>query len=233
MAAWRAGVGFTVTAGALVVMTAPVSAHVSIDPDEAVAGESARVVFRVPNESDSAATTELEVHFPEDTPIPSVRTGVMPGWSVEVERTTLDQPIEGNHGEQISEVVSVVTWTADDDGAAIQPGQYGEFPIQIGPLPDVEELFFRTLQTYDDGEIARWIELPANGTEPEFPAPSLRLTGAAPETAEPTQAAAAEDDSSGDSGGAPVWLAVAGLLAGLAGLALGGVAFSRTSRSAG
>jgi periplasmic copper chaperone A len=235
MSAWRAAAGLTFTAGVLAVVAAPASAHVSISPDQAVPGETAHVVFRVPNESDSAATTELEVHFPEEAPIPSIRTGVVPGWTAEVQRTTLDQPIAGHHGEQISEVVSVVTWTADDQESAIQPGEYGEFPAEIGPMPDAEEVFFRTLQTYSDGEISRWIELPANGTEPAFPAPSLRLTGAETATGEPTPdaASAPEDGSSEDSGGATVWLALAGLLAGLAGLALGGVAFIRTRQGAG
>lgn len=233
MSWWRPAAAFTIVAGGLVV-AAPASAHVTISPDQAAPGESAHVVFRVPNESDDAVTTELEVHFPEETPIPSVRTGQVPGWSVAVERTTLDQPIEGHHGEQITEVVSVVTWTADSEDAGIQPGQYGEFPAEIGPLPEAEELFFRTLQTYSDGTVSRWIELPANGTEPEFPAPSLRLTAGESEGTEPApEAAAPGEDSSDDSGGAAIWLALAGLLAGLGGLALGGVAFVRTRQRTG
>jgi uncharacterized protein YcnI len=232
--AWRATVGLTATAGVLAVIAAPASAHVTITPGEATPGESVHVTFLVPNESDDAVTTELEVHFPEETPIPSVRTGQVPGWTVAVETATLDQPIEGHHGEQITEVVSVVTWTADSEDAGVQPGQYGEFPAEIGPLPEAEELFFRALQTYDDGTISRWIEEPTNGTEPEFPAPSLRLTAGESEGGESTPEAAAPDDAdSSDSGGAAIWLALAGLLAGLGGLALGGVAFVRTRPRAG
>jgi uncharacterized protein YcnI len=232
MSARRAAVGLVIMAGVLVVVATPASAHVTISPDEATPGETAQVVFRVPNESDDAVTTELEVHFPEETPIPSVRTAPVPGWSVAVERTTLDQPIEGQHGEQITEAVSVVTWTSDSEDTGIQPGQYLDFPAAIGPLPDVEELFFRTLQTYSDGTVSRWIEEPSNGTEPENPAPSLRLAAGASE-GEPTPPPVAEPDDEGDSGGAALWLALAGLLAGLGGLALGGVAFVRTQRRAG
>jgi uncharacterized protein YcnI len=234
--AWRTAAGLVVTLGVVAVMAAPAAAHVTISPDQATPGEVAHVVFRVPNESDDAVTTELEVHFPEETPIPSVRTAAVPGWTVAVERTALDQPIEGHHGEQISEIVSVVTWTADSEDTGIQPGEYADFPAEIGPLPDAPELYFRTLQTYSDGTISRWIEEPTNGTEPEFPAPALRLTAGEPDAGTPTpdQAAAPADDDSSDGSGTgtgAVWLALAGLLAGLGGLALGGLAFVRTRQT--
>jgi uncharacterized protein YcnI len=235
MSARRAAAGLVVAAGVVVAMAAPASAHVTISPDEATPGETAHVVFRVPNESDDAVTTQLEVHFPEETPIPSVRTTRVPGWSETVERTTLDQPIEGQHGEQITEAVSVVTWTADSEDTGIQPGQYLDFPVAIGPLPEAAELFFRTLQTYSDGTVSRWIEEPTNGTEPENPAPSLRLAAGASGDGEASPDAAPPEVSSSDddSGGAAIWLALAGLLAGLGGLALGGVAFVRTRQRTG
>jgi uncharacterized protein YcnI len=241
-ATWRTGlVAATVAAGTLAV-AAPASAHVTVHPTEPTRGARARVDFRVPNESDTESTTELAVHFPEESPISSASVGKLPGWSVEVTYRTLDEPIEGGQGEQISEVVEVITWTADNEDAAIQPGEFLEFPVSLGPLPEVEQLAFPALQTYSDGEVARWIDIPEGDAEAENPAPVLTLAAAAAEeggedngtaasSGEGTEAASSDADS--DSGsGAGTWLGLAGLIAGLAGLALGGIAFARTAKLA-
>ena len=240
-AVWRTAVAGAVagmvTAGMLMI-AAPASAHVTVNPSEAQQGRFARLDFRVPNESDTESTTELQVHFPEEAPIPNVSVAPVPGWSVEVTRRTLDQPLDGGHGEQITEVVDFITWTADSDDASIGPGEFLEFPVSAGPMPEVDELYFRALQTYSDDAIVRWIELPTDGGEASFPAPGLRLVadGAADDAGddpaaegdpadEADQSAAGEQDS---GSGAGVWLGLAGLVAGLAGLAVGGMAFART-----
>jgi uncharacterized protein YcnI len=226
---------------------APASAHVTVD-GEAVQGERARLDIRVPTESDTASTTAVEVHFPQDAPIPSVSVGAVPGWSVEVSYRTLDEPVDSGHGGQVTEVVEVISWIADGPDAGIGPGQFAEFPVSLGPLPEVDELALPTLQTYSDGEIVRWIELPQEGIELERPAPVLRL--AAPAAEHGASADTADGDATGDrngeaegeqgaadsptgdtassSSGAATWLAVAGLVAGLGGLALGGIAYART-----
>jgi hypothetical protein len=170
----------------------------------------------------------------------------VPGWTVEVTRTALDEPIE-REDSTITEVVSVLTWTADNEDAAIAPGEFGEFPVSLGPLPEVDQLVFKALQTYSDGSVVRWIEEPADGEELENPAPVLTLTAAEQEpedgdagaerdeSGEDSEAAAGGDteqttgeaDAESDPGSA-TWLALVALVAGLAGLALGGVAFMRT-----
>jgi uncharacterized protein YcnI len=222
-------------------MAGPASAHVTVNPDEATQGQRARVNFRVPNESDTESTTGLEVHFPQETPISSVSVGTMPGWRAEVTYRTLDTPIEGGHGEQITEVVEVITWTAESEDAAIQPGEFAEFAVSLGPLPEADQLVFPTLQTYSDGEIVRWIDEPEAGGEPEFPAPVITLAAAGTGNGDGATAAGAEGEGtpgaeepaasepeSDADFGAGGWLGVAGLVAGLAGLALGGIAFART-----
>jgi uncharacterized protein YcnI len=234
-----------VTAAVLAVGT-PAAAHVSVDPREAEQGGYARLAFRVPTESDTLSTNKVEVYLPEESPITSVSTMPVAGWTVEVTRTALDEPIE-REDSTITEVVSVLTWTADDEDAAIAPGEFGEFPVSLGPLPEVDQLVFKALQTYSDGSVVRWIEEPADGEELENPAPVLTLTAAEEEPDDGDAGAASDEsgedsevvadsdtehtaaDADGESGsGSAIWLALVALIAGLAGLALGGVAFMRT-----
>jgi uncharacterized protein YcnI len=150
----------------------PAGAHVTIQPGEASQGGFSTEIFQVPNESDTASTVRVEVTFPEEYPIPFVSVEPVPGWQVDVERTSLDQPISGE-GEDITEAVSKITWS----GGQIGPGQFQRFPVSMGPLPeDADTLLFPAVQVYSDGEEVRWIEpVPASGEEPERPAPTLTL----------------------------------------------------------
>lgn len=228
-----AALAFTAAATAVLGFAGPASAHVTVNPKEATQGGYARVAFRVPNESDTASTVKLEVVLPENAPVGSVSTMPVPGWTVAVEKRKVDPPIEV-HGSPITEAVSKLTWTATGD-AGVKPGQFQEFGVSMGPLPKVDSMVFKTLQTYSDGNISRWIDEQApGGEEPESPAPVLTLTAAAPEgSAAPASAAAVaapDDDDDEDGNGLAVGLGVAGLVAGLAGLVLGGLAFTRTRR---
>ncbi|MBO4209232.1 YcnI family copper-binding membrane protein [Micromonospora echinofusca] len=221
---------------AVLGFAAPAAAHVSVDPKEATQGGYGRFAFRVPNESDTASTTKVEVVLPENAPVGSVSTMPVPGWTVSVQKRTVDPPVEV-HGTPLTEVVSRIVWTASA-GAGVKPGEFQEFPVSLGPLPKVDRMVFKALQTYSDGNVVRWIEEPpaAGGEEPANPAPVLVLApegegGTAPSAAATVAAAAAADrgDSAG-GGDSGTLLGAAGLAAGLAGFVLGGAAYARTRR---
>lgn len=216
---------------AVLGFAAPAVAHVTVNPAEATQGGYARLAFRVPNESDTASTTKLEVVLPEDAPVASVSTMPVAGWTVAVEKRTVNPPVEV-HGSQVSEVVAKITWTAAA-GGGVKPGEFQEFPVSMGPLPDVAKMVFKTLQTYSDGNVSRWIEEPVEGAaEPEQPAPVLTLTAASAASASPSAAAASgSSGSDSDSSAVPITLAIIGLVAGLGGLVLGGLAFARSRRT--
>ncbi|MFG2284801.1 YcnI family protein [Streptomyces sp. NPDC048595] len=175
-----------VTAGSVLLLAGPAFAHVSVQPGEAPKGGYAVVNFKVPNERDDASTVKLEVTLPTDHPLASAMPQPVPGWKVSVTKSKLAKPIE-MHGEKINEAPSKITWTAD--GKGVEPGQFQQFPVSVGQLPeDADELVFKALQTYDDKDVVRWIEPTKEGAEePENPAPVLKLT-------------AAEDDGHGGSG---------------------------------
>jgi periplasmic copper chaperone A len=182
----RVGVGIGATAAALLALPGVAQAHVTVQPGSAVGGGFSVVSFRVPNERDDASTTQLRVTMPQDQPIGSVQTTPVPGWKVTTATRQLDQPIE-MFGEQLDTVVSEVTWTAT--GGGIRPGQFQDFDLSLGQLPESGKLVFNTLQTYSSGEKVNWNQVSADpAVEPEHPAPVLTITpAAAEEGAAPTE----------------------------------------------
>jgi len=197
------------TAG-LVLVTAPGWAHVTVDPGTATQGGYTALSFRVPTESDSASTTKVQVYLPEDHPIASVSVKPHPGWHTQVVTEKLATPLSTDDG-QVTEGVSRITWTADRPQDAIGPGEYDEFDISVGPLPDVSSLSFKTVQTYSDGTVVRWIDpaAPEGQPEPEHPAPRLALV---PASADTTDDAANSGSGDGTATAAMVLSIVAVLL---------------------
>lgn len=244
MKASRLAVVGTAAATAVLALSAPAFAHVSVQPEGVAAKGGYTVVnFKVPNERDNASTTQVEVNLPADHPLASVMPQRLDGWTVKVTRSKLDKPVTA-HGEKIDEAVTKVTWTAD--GKGIEPGFFQKFPLSIGALPeDTDTLVFKAIQTYSDKEIVRWIEPQKEGAEePEHPAPTLALTAATEgghhgsaaaedashteETAEHTDEAASATDSSDTTARV---LGGVGILVGLAGVAYGVMAGRRRTNA--
>lgn len=211
------------TVGALAVLAAPTiaSAHVTANPNTAQQGGYAKITFRVPGERDNASTTQVEINFPADHPLTSVSTRAVPGWTVQVTKTPLAKPLTAD-GKQLTEAVSKIVWT----GAKIAPGQFEEFDVSMGPLPeDTGQMVFKALQTYDNGEVVRWIDTETAGApEPSHPAPVVKLV---PKNAAVTAAAVSTPQDAGTS--TPTVLGVIAIV--LAAAALGVAVLLRRPRS--
>lgn len=166
-----------VGAGAILALGAPLaaSAHVSIDPGTAEAGSYATIDLKVPNESDTAATNSVTVSLPADEPISYVAYTPVPGWTIELGRETLAEPVEVE-GEEVTEAITSVTWTALP-GSELGPGTFQMFPLTLGPVPDVGSLVLPTTQTYTDGEVVAWDQTEADAAKP---APVLYVNDAPP-----------------------------------------------------
>ncbi|MDX3456455.1 DUF1775 domain-containing protein [Streptomyces sp. ME02-8801-2C] len=216
-----------VASAALLLLTAgPAAAHVEVKSDKAQAlAENVEISFDAEAESDTAGIAEVRVILPAGIAPGDVTYGEGPkGWK----------------------------FTAADDGytikgPALKAGVNAEYSVVVRQLPDVKELAFKSLQTYSDGKIDRWIELDESS---EQPAPVLKLKAAAPgakpvspspsetasespsasptPTAEPTQASAtptasasaeaASDDDGGMSAGA--WIGIGAAVVVVAGAAV-------------
>jgi periplasmic copper chaperone A len=214
-----------VAALAIGMLAAPASAHLTVNPREATKGGFAKLAFRVPNERPDSGTTKLEVSFPVDHPFQHINVRPTPGWTYKLERQKLATPIKAEEGgEEITDYVSKITW----EGATIAPGEFQEFEVSGGPLPDdVDQLTFKAVQTYASGEVVRWIEEASEGgEEPEFPAPVLKLvageegdvastpakeTGETPAGNQEQAGATTNGDDGGSNGLAVFALVVAGV----------------------
>ncbi|MGH9134346.1 MAG: DUF1775 domain-containing protein [Ilumatobacteraceae bacterium] len=157
----------TIGAFAGLALATTVAAHVHVDAEgEAVAGQPAQLVFEVPNERDDQATVSIEVQMPQDFDLVDVVPAEVEGWTVTT--TTRDD-----------DIVDTIRWEAT--GAGLVGDERVSLPVAVGPLPAVELLEFPTIQTYDGGDVVRWIEpAPPGEPEPDLPVPTLAIAAAAP-----------------------------------------------------
>lgn len=215
----------------LIGLATAASAHVTVNPKTAEQGSYAKVAFRVPNERDNAATTKVVVNLPAGHPLSSVSVRPVPGWTAKVDESKLPKPVKTEGGE-LTEAVTRITWT----GGKIEPGQFQEFDVSMGPLPtDTDRLVFKADQTYSNGEVVKWEQDPGTGhgaAEPEHPAPVLTLVPKEGErTAGLTAQVKPEAPASADDGTARL-LGGIGIAVGVIGVGVGGYGLTRArSRS--
>lgn len=214
---------------ALLALVPVASAHVTVQPEEIPAGGFTRLDVRVPTERDDASTTKVELQFPPG--FLSVSTEPVPGWDAKIVKRKLDKPVE-QFGEQVSEEVGQVSFTANGQAAGIGPGEFQDFGLSMS-VPDKagSTLTFKAVQTYSSGEVVRWIGPP----DSEGPAPQVKLAAAQPEggasepAADEQPTAPAESGGDDDSGNT---LAIIALVVAIAALAAGLLALlGRRSRS--
>ncbi len=148
--------------GALVVVgvaAGPAAAHAEVTAsDPRALAENVTLSFTSEAESETAGISELRVVLPQ---------GIAP------DAVTLkDAPKEWK-----------LTATPDGyaiGGPALATGTDAEYSVTVRQLPDEKSLAFKTLETYGEGKISRWIEVPTNGEKVDNPAPVLKLGAAAP-----------------------------------------------------
>ncbi|WP_314147843.1 YcnI family protein, partial [uncultured Leifsonia sp.] len=220
----RAGVASVAAVALALAAPLAASAHVHVDPDQASVGGYSTLTFKVPNESAKAGTVKLEVDLPTDTPLTSVSYQPVAGWTTQVVSETLPKPVKTDTGT-ITEAPVKVVWTAGS-GVQIAPGQFQQFVISAGAMPDTGSILLPTHQYYSDGTVVDWDQkTPASGAEPEHPAPTVYITEAPPageDSAVPSVAATPGAEPAPASASPAAAAAAIGL--GIGGLALGAIA---------
>jgi uncharacterized protein YcnI len=164
---------------AVLGLAGPALAHVEVSADKTTAGaENVTLTFNGEAENDKAGISGERVVLPEGIEPSSVTLVSAPaGWKFAA----------GADGFTVS-------------GKALKIGQDAVWKIKIAKLPDGQtRLSFKTLETYGDGSVVRWIEIQEQGQdEPDHPAPLVTLKpgpSTAPATTSATPSAAPTTDA--------------------------------------
>ncbi|WP_329106046.1 DUF1775 domain-containing protein [Micromonospora sp. NBC_01699] len=170
----RAVIVGAVTGATVGMLAAPAWAHVEVSADNPQAGaRDVTVTFDGEAESTRSGIVSERVILPAGIRPEDVRLAkAPPGWKL----------VPAADGYTVA-------------GKALPVGENAVHSIVITHLPaDATQLAFKTIETYGDGKVSRWIGVSAAGQpEPDNPAPVLKLKPAAqpaPTSAAPTSAAA-------------------------------------------
>ena len=144
--------------GVVAMLSSPAAAaHVDAELDGTGPGGFGVVTLGVPTESGKPSTTKVQVRIPDETPLRTVRAEPLAGWTLDIQTRKIDPPLRKDDGTPVNEVVSTVTWTAAA-GGGIPQGQFQEFGLYLGPMPDADTLALPTTQTFSDGSTEVWAE---------------------------------------------------------------------------
>ena len=157
---------------ALVIAILPslAASHVVLQKWEAYAGYQEYVTFVVPHGCGNSPTVEVRVKIPDGITIAAPEQKA--GWVTKITRRKLSEPIIGEGGARVSEVVDEVSWSSGN----LPADQLGLFTVLVR-TPDApgRVLYFKTIQKCAQGE-TRWVDVIPEG-EPTWklwarPAPS-------------------------------------------------------------
>jgi uncharacterized protein YcnI len=236
-------VAVVVAAGALLAPAAA-HAHISLHPNTIPAGAFATVDVRVPGEQEGAHVTKVDVLLPAR--FVGVDYENVAGWSAKLIESKLVTPITED-GETIDTEVSQIVWTWNGPLGKVDNGQFINFPLSVAIPGNAagKALEFRTVQTYSNGRVVRWIEPQLTA---EHPSPRINVTtkggviediagdeaGPAAGQAGPGVAPVPARVASSSSGRASEGLGIAALILGALGLlaGTGALLIARGRRSA-
>ena len=187
-------IGGGAAAGAIALMLGgaiAANAHVSIAEDTAEAGSYQVLTVSVPHGCDGSATTGIAIQIPSG--VNAVTPTRHANYTVEKVMEELESPITDSHGNEVTERVDQIVYTAT---TPLPEGQRDAFELSLQIPEDAADstLYFPTVQTCEEGETA-WVQVPEDGQDGddlESPAPGIEIiTGS-------------EGDSAGGAGGGEV-----------------------------
>jgi uncharacterized protein YcnI len=194
-----------VAAAAALALSAPASAHIQVRPATVAPGDPVLFSLLVPGERDDAQTTQITLQMPKDVLPFSWQD--MPGWK----RTVKLKP---------NQSIDTVTWTGKlaKDGLA-------QFQFLAGTPEKGDQIVWKALQHYSDGETVRWIgapdsDNPAAVTKISASAAKENAGGEGDEAAPKAAAAAPAPAKAADDSPLPLILSIVALALGAAALAI-------------
>jgi periplasmic copper chaperone A len=170
-------IAFTWLAGAGTAL-----AHVTLEQQQAESGAYYKAVLRVGHGCEGLPTTAVRVQLPSGfqgaKPMPKA------GWTLAVKTDKLTTPYD-NHGKQITEDVTEISWTVKSPDFALKDNEYDEFILRGRAAMPAGAAWFKVSQLCKDGAKEGsnpWTEIPTQGTNTrglKYPAALLNVTAPA------------------------------------------------------
>lgn len=213
------------------------NAHVSIAEGPVEAGSYEILTLGVPHGCDGAATTKVAIQIPEGiNAVTPTRNSL---YTVEKVMEDLDTPITDSHGNEVTERVAQVVYTA---ATPLPDGQRDAFELSLQIPEDAADttLYFPSVQTCEQGETA-WVQIPEEGQDGhdlDAPAPSVDVVAASAsshghgDSTDATAEAHDEDAASAPASADQTPLVVTSLAVGSVGLIVAIIALLRGRKKA-
>ena len=167
------------TIAALLLYASTCFPHVALDEPVALAGANYKAAVRVGHGCAGSPTSAITVLIPPG--FQGAQPKFKPGWVLSVKRDKLTQPYS-SHGKTITEDVSEITWTASGKESYLPDAYFDEFVLRGGLPQDAQALWFKVLQTCENGR-NDWTQIPEQGLSTKglkFPAALLELIPSGP-----------------------------------------------------
>jgi periplasmic copper chaperone A len=153
-------------------------AHVTLEQQQVESGAHYKAVLRVGHGCEGLPTTAVRVQLPAGfqgaKPMPKA------GWTVQVKTDKLAAPYD-NHGKQITEDVSEITWAVKSPEFALKDNEYDEFILRGRAAMPAGAAWFKVTQLCQESSKTGsnpWTEIPASGTNTrglKYPAALLNV----------------------------------------------------------
>ncbi|MGO1385818.1 MAG: YcnI family copper-binding membrane protein [Arachnia sp.] len=213
--------------------TTVANAHVGVTPSSTEAGSYTVLEFGIPHGCDGSSTTKVSIQIPEGIDAVTPTRNAL--YSVDTVEETLDAPAVDSHGEEVSERVSEIVYTAVDPLPDDQRDTL-ELSLRLPEEAAGQTLYFPTVQTCEEGEAA-WVQKSEDGQdtpELDMPAPEVVVTAPGDDNAEDkkAEAQAGSTQAAGDTAGGESPLIITSLIMGGLGLVVGLIALLRGRRTA-
>ncbi len=161
-----------VLAALLACAAAPARAHVVLDTATAVAGSYFKANLRIGHGCGTSATRQVVVHIPAG--VQGAKPRPKPGWVLEITREPLAQPAT-DHGRQVTDEVTRISWTARTAADMLPNEQFDEFAIHAKLPATAGPLYWKVNQVCEQGRLD-WTEVPQPGqTGKDLKAPAAVL----------------------------------------------------------
>jgi uncharacterized protein YcnI len=128
----------TIAAIFIAAASAMVEAHITIAPNQSMAGGTEKYTLRVPSEG-KVATVAAELEIPEGVIVEAI--AVPSGWKYEAKRA--------------NDRIVAITWTMN-----IPPGEFAEFAFVARNPRDQKEIVWTLRQRFADGTVSDWTKGP-------------------------------------------------------------------------